>query len=68
MRHISEILKTTEQYRHECEVRHIASWKPDYEKIKAHLSLIAAKRGNDAAEKLRQDVWDKIKPNILHKK
>ncbi|WP_186139319.1 DUF7696 family protein [Burkholderia gladioli] len=46
---------TDEQHRHECEVRHVLSLESRAVRI-AYLSAVEAKRGKEAAQRLRADV------------
>lgn len=48
---------TSEQHRHECEVRDcIKRFYPDGTRMAAHLDLVERKRGKEAAMRLRVDV------------
>lgn len=44
----------SEQYRHECEVREVRAMTP--ERREAFLQLVAEKRGQAAAERIRREV------------
>lgn len=46
----------TESYRHECEVRFVASMKAHYLR-RDYLEGIAKHRGDLAAQRLREDAW-----------
>lgn len=53
-----QALLESEQYRHACEVRDaVKRFFPRTDRIAEHLKLIAVKRGQEAADRLRQDVW-----------
>ncbi len=55
-----KVYQETEQQRHECESRFVASKDADW--IKTHLAGVHEKRGIDAYKKLRDDVariWKK---------
>lgn len=46
----------TEQHRHECEVRHVAKMTTNADRAR-YLAGVGKERGEDAAERLRRDVW-----------
>lgn len=47
-----------EQWRHQCEVRTYLRWAADkgFEHVRRHLELVAQKRGQAAADRLRADM------------
>ncbi len=48
-----------EAHRHRCEVRWtVQQFYPDADRLKAHLALIALKRGQAASDRLRDDCRD----------
>jgi len=51
----------SEQYRHECEVRYLVRWFPDFGRIKVFLDGVRKVRGEEAYEKLRNDLLVKWK-------
>lgn len=53
-RQSDKIYQDTEQHRHECEVKFVASHNAEW--IKDHLEGVKEKRGFDAYKKLRDDV------------
>lgn len=46
----------TEQYRHECEVRHVVNL-PSHARRRDYLTLVRRARGEAAAQRLREDAW-----------
>lgn len=52
--------KTSNEYRHDCEVRWVISLGNVY-RMKEYMDKVQARRGNNAADKLREDVRAEIK-------
>jgi hypothetical protein len=55
-----------ERHRHACEVRTVAGWRDTAEQTgderrAEFLALVEKKRGVEAAQRLRRDVWNLIK-------
>jgi hypothetical protein len=48
--------RSTEAWRHQCEVRHMLSL-PTHRARREHLAGVAAKRGQKAAQRLRMDTY-----------
>lgn len=46
----------SEQYRHECEVRHVAAM-PSRDERKHYLAGVRRHRGNDAAQRIKDDLF-----------
>ena len=57
MSDVNSTAMSSEQHRHECEVRWIAAL-PSNDRRKAYLEGVAKKRGDDSAKRLRADVWN----------
>ncbi len=56
----AEIQARTESFRHDCEVRYVASFDTNAHR-EVYLERVWERRGESAAKRLRSDVWEHMK-------
>lgn len=56
----NRVAEEHEPHRHACEVRHVAKL-PNHEARKTYLQGVERARGAEAAQRLREDVWNLLK-------